>query len=151
MPIEVGHAVMSPRKQEWGVGRVVDINEDKIRVHVGSFGLRILNTRYVQLEEVAVEQMPANAALQIDVESLADLCHQFIREMEGNRKTFDDAGVARKILEEIENHGALTRTTGKRLAAWCNTEGPVFQAGVNLAREISLTLYGRVLNEEEFA
>jgi len=70
--------------------------------------------------------------------------------MEGNRKTYNDAGVAEKVLEEIQRRGYLSKTTAKRLAAWCNTEGKVFQVGVPLAREISLAIYGRVLRDEEF-
>jgi Protein of unknown function (DUF3553) len=148
--MQVGQCIRNPKKPDWGVGQVIEVNGDKIRIHFGVSGVRTLDTRYVQLEQVDNAKAGNSEELQIDSERLVDLCLRFVREMEGNRSTFDDAGVARRILDEMASRGRLTRTTEKRLAAWCNTEGAVFQAGVPLAREISITIYGRVLREEEF-
>jgi hypothetical protein len=70
--------------------------------------------------------------------------------MKDNRRHYNDAGVAENILDEIERRGSLTVTTAKRLAAWCNTDGSVFQAGVGLAQDISVAICGRILREDEF-
>ena len=86
----------------------------------------------------------------VDTDKVKELCDRFVREMKGNRRHYNDAGVAEVILEELQRWGCLTRSTERRLAAWCTTEGSVFQAGVGLAQEISIAIYGHVVREEEF-
>jgi hypothetical protein len=80
----------------------------------------------------------------IDIERLRHLCDRFYSEMTCNRRGFDDGGLARKVMRDIERYGTLTRTTEKRLRAWCYT-GAMFERGVLLAREISIAIFGYVL------
>lgn len=76
-------------------------------------------------------------------------CHTFIAEMASNRRKHDDAGVARRILEDLQRHGDITRRTRKRLLLWCHTNGNVFRRGAPIAQNICIALYGRVLPREE--
>ena len=77
------------------------------------------------------------------------LCRRFIHEMDANRKGFDDAGIAREILEDIAQHGQPTPTHKRRLSHWCHTNGNVFKRGMPLAQQISLALYGRIIPRED--
>jgi len=152
MTLANGVRVRNTKKPEWGIGTIVELEDHKVRVLFRQSGIRTLDLSYAKLEEVgdsAVDD-PEPTSVPVNVERVRELCLLFVREMEGNRKTYNDAGVAERILEELERQGSLTYTTAKRLAAWCNTEGAVYQAGVPLAREISLAAFGRVLNKYEF-
>jgi hypothetical protein len=57
-------------------------------------------------------------------------CELFIAEMADNRPNCDDAGVARKILSEVERYGQPTARTRARLTHWCHTNGTLYQRGV---------------------
>jgi hypothetical protein len=83
-----------------------------------------------------------------DLERARRECRRFIELMEGNRAGCDDAGVAKRILEELASSGQVTEGTRYRLATWCDTGGAPYQRGVPAAREISQALYGRVLRRE---
>jgi hypothetical protein len=76
-------------------------------------------------------------------------CEFFIAEMENNRPNCDDAGIARKILSEIDRHGQLTARTQARLIHWCHTRGNPYQRGVPIAKAICIAIYGRVMPREE--
>lgn len=146
------HYVRHPKKPEWGVGEVISQNGDNVRVAFALGGMRTLNTQYVELSEATPDPVCGNSpgSRPVDIERIRELCHRFIREMKDNRRHYNDAGVAENILDEIERRGSLTVTTAKRLAAWCNTDGSVFQAGVGLAQDISVAICGRILREDEF-
>ena len=75
-------------------------------------------------------------------------CKKFIELMENNRPNCDDAGVARRILEELDRYGNVRPQTRYRLSTWCDTTGSPYQRGVPIAREISLALYGKVLTRD---
>ena len=145
--------VRNPKKAEWGIGRVIEEADSKLKVAFEFGGVRTLSTQIVVLEEVAATDAPTAVLASvpnIDVAAVLALCQRFILDMKANRSGFNDSGVAEKIAEEIQSKHRLTRTTAKRLAAWCNTEGAVFQAGVDTARAISVQIFGRILSEEEF-
>jgi hypothetical protein len=75
-------------------------------------------------------------------------CARFIEEMKDNRPNCDDAGVARRILEELDRYGHITPATRYRLLTWCDTTGSLYQRGRPIAREICLALYGKVLGRD---
>lgn len=75
-------------------------------------------------------------------------CGKFIECMKHNRPNCDDAGVARRILEELARYGDVTPKTRYRLSTWCDTRGTLYQRGVPIAQEISRALYGRVLRRD---
>jgi hypothetical protein len=77
------------------------------------------------------------------------MCRRFIDEMALNRKGFDDAGIARRILEDLAQHGQPTDVHKRRLSHWCHTDGNPFKRGMPLAQQISLALYGRIIPREE--
>jgi hypothetical protein len=78
-----------------------------------------------------------------DVAEVRKQCHLFIDAMTDNRPNCDDAGVARRILEELERYGSITSTTRNRLFRWCDTNGTLYQRGVPIAQEICRGLYGK--------
>jgi hypothetical protein len=61
----------------------------------------------------------------------------------------DDAGVARRILEDLASFGEATPNHKRRLSRWCHTNGSVFQRGIPLAHEISIALYDRIIARED--
>jgi hypothetical protein len=60
----------------------------------------------------------------------------------------DDAGIARRILEDLASYGKATPRNRRRLSFWCHTNGTVFQRGIPFARDISLALYDRIISRE---
>ncbi len=73
------------------------------------------------------------------------LCDRFIREMENNRKGYDDAGVARNILLDLGRHGHVSADNERRLSRWCHTDGNLYKRGGPIAQQISVALYDRVI------
>lgn len=56
-------------------------------------------------------------------------CEMFTAEMSANRRNCDDAGVARKILSEIDRYGQPTAKTRARLTHWRHTNGSNINVG----------------------
>jgi hypothetical protein len=83
-----------------------------------------------------------------DLRKARQECKKFIALMEHNRPNCDDAGVARRILEELKQYGDIKPTTRYRLSTWCDTTGAPYQRGVPIAQEISRALFGRVLRRD---
>jgi hypothetical protein len=85
----------------------------------------------------------------LDIEEARRQCHLFIAAMSDNRPNCDDAGVARKILSELDRHGQVAASTRARLTRWCHTNGGLYQRGVPIAKEICMAVYGRILPRED--
>jgi hypothetical protein len=83
-----------------------------------------------------------------DLGKAREKCKRFIAVMENNRPNCDDAGVARRILEELDRYGDIKPATRYRLSTWCDTTGTLYQRGVPMAQEICLALYGKVLRRD---
>jgi hypothetical protein len=83
-----------------------------------------------------------------DLRKVRRECERFIEEMRNNRPNCDDAGVARRILEELNQYGEIKPATRYRLLTWCDTTGHLYQRGVPIAREICRALYGKVLGRD---
>lgn len=75
-------------------------------------------------------------------------CAIFIDTMADNRPNCDDAGVARRILEELDRYRAITARTRERLFRWCDTEGSLYQRGKPIAQAICQGLYDQVLGRD---
>lgn len=88
-------------------------------------------------------------AAMLDIEEARRQCHLFIAEMSDNRPNCDDAGVARKILSELDRHGQVAASTRARLTRWCHTNGSLYQRGVPIAKAICMAVYGRILPRED--
>ena len=76
-------------------------------------------------------------------------CRRFIGEMKDNRPNCDDAGVARRILEDLASRGQPSAKHRRILTHWCNTRGTLYQRGVPIAQAICLAIYGRILPRED--
>ena len=63
----------------------------------------------------------------------------------------NDAGLADLIEAELIKNSKhlLSEGTLKRLSRWCKTAGSPYQDAMPVAREISLLLYGFVIDREE--
>jgi hypothetical protein len=59
-----------------------------------------------------------------------------------------DRGLADEIEQQILDSElpAITRSTMKKLARWCKTNGHPYQDAMPIAQQISLLLYGTVLD-----
>lgn len=84
-----------------------------------------------------------------DIEEAKRRCHLFISEMKDNRPNCDDAGMARRILEDLARWGEPTGRHRARLTWWCHTNGSLYKRGVPIAKEICLALYGSILPRED--
>jgi len=89
------------------------------------------------------------SAAMVNIAEARRQCELFIAEMADNRPNCDDAGVARKILSELERHGQPTARTRARLTHWCHTNGTLYQRGVPVAKAIWDAIYGRILPRED--
>jgi hypothetical protein len=141
------------RNQKLGLGKVVELSgTEKVRVQFEEDAPpRLLGVAYLEIvESESVAQSFTfefdflRALPTTDLGKVKSLCELFISRMENRRSNCDDAGVAKSILKELETNSRLTRATYKKLASWCHT-GASFQEGVDLAQDISLAIYGRVI------
>jgi hypothetical protein len=59
-----------------------------------------------------------------------------------------DRGLADEIERQMldSDSPAITRSTMKKLARWCKTDGHLYQDGLPIAQQISLLLFGTVLD-----
>jgi len=80
-----------------------------------------------------------------DLAEVKKQCALFINAMEDNRPNCDDAGVARRILEELGQYGNIKPATRYRLFTWCDTSGTPYQRGKPIAQKICIGLYGKIL------
>lgn len=73
-----------------------------------------------------------------------------LNEFESAVKREIDKRLAREIREQVLNSGTpwLSRRAFERLARWCKTDG-IYADGMMVAREISLILFGRVIDRRE--
>jgi hypothetical protein len=78
-----------------------------------------------------------------------ELCNRFIKEMADNRKGYDDAGIARQIMADLDTLGYMTPATKRRLSHWCHTEGNPFKRGMPVGQRISMALEGRIIPRED--
>jgi hypothetical protein len=83
---------------------------------------------------------------QFDRERLAVLLMGFRRVVVREQ----DKSLANRLEEELlgGDFPAIQTKTFLRLAKWCKTEG-IYQDGMGVAREISLLLFGRILDREQ--
>ena len=61
-----------------------------------------------------------------------------------------DTVLADEIDEQLlqEHRPSLRKSTAERLSRWCKTNGSPYQAGMPIAREISVLLFGIVLDRD---
>jgi hypothetical protein len=149
MDYQCGMWVRNPKQSAWGVGEVVGIEDDKVKVLFSEVGEKNLVTRLVTLEEVPA---PADAARarprlrasrDVDMVELERLCDSFHKQFKDRRSNTDDGGMALKVLEDMRISGDLTRMAARRLFHWCHT-GESYTEGVDLAQQICRVIYGRV-------
>jgi len=166
MNFSKGQYVRHPQKPDWGVGQIIEeIQETKVRVDFENAGKRKLDLAYVNLEPVPdseAEKLRNRLAEKLrnrlldplaphptmNMDKVKSLCERFITEWQGSRKGYDDAGVAKEILADLSQFGRLKLATYKTLAKWCHTGG-YFSGGIPIAQEISLAIFGRVIEREE--
>lgn len=155
-----GQIVKNPKQPQWGLGKILEVSgSSKVRVQFpDGKPPKLLDTSVVTLELIEEPSGlsdftsgldPLAALPSMDISKLRAACDLFISVMEDNRPNSDDAGVARRVINEIETGGRLTLTTFRRLAHWCHTDGSVYQRGVDLAHDISRAIYGRVISKDE--
>lgn len=145
--IAVGSFVKHP-SQEWGIGRVLEHTDSKVRVRFQNAGMKLLDLNLITLISVEAPES-FDATHEIDLPRLKAACERFYNTMTANRATVNDGRLAKNVMANVESRGHLTRSTEKQLAAWCTTGGKAFQEGVDYAREISRIIYGRVITREE--
>ena len=155
-----GEIVRNKKKPSWGTGRVLEtMGSDKVRILFDDRKYRTLDLRYAELEKIAENDGPSSndhgpdllePLPQVDMAKVRSSCERFISAMGNRRRGSDDAGVARLVLKEMETRGRLTLTTHKRLSKWCHTQGSVFQEGTDIAQDISIAIYGRVIPRDDY-
>jgi hypothetical protein len=85
----------------------------------------------------------------VDLEEAIRQCKRFIEEMEDNREGYDDAGIARRILEALERGEMPSGRDRRILTHWIHTDNPVFRRGAPIATRIGLAIYGQHLSRED--
>jgi len=142
----VGQHVRHPKRQEWGVGQVLSLSGTKATINFTDAGIKTIDVGLVPLTVIDdSERVP----FRVDMVALERQCRQFNSDMQHNRRGFDDGGMAREVLDQMSRRGFLSKSTKKRLLDWCYTDGTVFQAGVDMARGICVTIYGVLLPDPD--
>jgi len=150
-----GQFVRHPKCPDWGIGEVRSQEGETVHVRFQQVGKKKLDTRFVNLQRVEaeagfrIERAGVRAQSNVDMGKLEALCLQFHEEMKDNRSNTDDGGMGLNVLHEMKDRDDLTRTTRDQLLAWCHTEGPLYQEGVDLAQNICREIYGRVPTRDE--
>jgi hypothetical protein len=139
-----GQWIRHPKCPDWGVGEIVGVEPDAVRVVFESVGERKISTQFVALELVDPPENRDPWPLAVVNANLERLCTEFHELMKDNRPNSDDGGMGLNVLQDLKERGYLTKRVQKQLLAWCHTEGSVYQAGVDLARQICRQIYGRV-------
>jgi hypothetical protein len=142
----IGQHVRHPKWDQWGPGEILSLSGDKATINFTNGGIKTIDVSLVPLSPVKGSQ---KVPFRVDIETLQRQCRQFISDMEHNRRGTDDAGMARQVLEQMTRNGRLNKSTETRLLNWCYTDGSVFQAGVELARQICVTIYGYLLPDPD--
>ena len=146
--------VRNPKQSAWGVGEVVGIEEDKVKVLFSEVGEKNLVTRIAMLEEapaptdVAGARPQLRASRDVDMVELEHLCETFHEQFKDRRSNTDDGRMALRVLEDMRKYSDLTRATAHRLFSWCQT-GASYTQGVDLAQHICCRIYGRVPTRAE--
>jgi hypothetical protein len=95
MELKSGTFVRHPNQQAWGVGEVIGQEEDKVRILFAAVGEKVINTQFVQLEQIEVPADQSRVPHQIrvragvnmnELEQLCMLFHEQLR-TEGQRQT----------------------------------------------------------------
>jgi hypothetical protein len=76
-------------------------------------------------------------------------CERFIREMAENHNGYDDSGIARLIVQDLKERGAVMPARKRILSHWCHADGNPFKRGMPIAQEISMALYDRIILRED--
>jgi superfamily I DNA/RNA helicase len=150
-----GQCVTHSNKPEWGIGKVLeDSGSGMIRVlfeHGGERKLIVDNAPLILVEgerakSVAVERL--DELPHLNIAKVKELCDQFYSEMKDNRRSTNDGKLALNVMRDLNQRRKLTLATRKQLAAWCHTNGTVFQRGVSIAQNISIAIFGRIIDLE---
>lgn len=153
MAVKIGDLIAHPKKAEWGNGEVLAVEGTHVRVYFSNIGEKTIDEQFVSLERVgAVDPNRARtvAALPtIDLERVKRLCELFIQDLKDNRSHYNDSSLAENIAKDLQRFGRPSRSTARQLAAWCTTNGSVFQKGVPIAQDLSMAIYGRVLRRQD--
>jgi hypothetical protein len=149
--VKPGQWVRNPRCPDWGIGEIIGVEQDSVRV-VFESGERKISTRVVELEMIEPPTQRDHSLKIVHdtpTANLKSLCIAFHELMKDNRPNSDDGRMGLNVLKDLNELGYLTRRVQKQLFAWCHTEGTVYQAGVDLARQICREVYGRVPTRDE--
>jgi hypothetical protein len=153
MSLKRGDSVGHPKKPEWGEGQVLGIDGTRVRVFFSIAGEKTVDEKYVPLtilqSSASHNSYGVRVLATIDYERVRQLCSLFVSDLKDNRSTYNDASLAEHVMQDLERSGKLSRTTMRQLAAWCTTNGSVFQKGVPIAQDISFAIFGRVLRRED--
>ncbi len=73
---------------------------------------------------------------------------QLVGEFEGAVKRRVDQSLPRKLRKEVlaSTLPTLCLSTARQLARWCKTNGPVYSDGMIVAKKISETLFGLIID-----
>jgi Protein of unknown function (DUF3553) len=155
MPFSRGQWVRHPKFPNWGIGRVLGQSGDTIQVLFQMVGEKKLSERIVVLELAEAPESPEAVKPKIRVlpgmavQTIERLCREFHEEMKDNRSHTDDGRLGLRVIEDLRTRGQLSKGTLGQLLDWCETTGPVYQRGVDIARRICREIYGRLLSQDE--
>lgn len=154
MEIKVGMWVRHPKQANWGIGKVLSHQEDKVRIVFETAGEKLIDLRFVTLEAVEVpggdssERLRLRARVGVNMTELEQLCHEFHEQFKNRRSTTDDGRMALKVLEDMKVRGDLSKVAARQLFSWTQT-GASYTEGIDLAQQICRLIYGRVPTRAE--
>jgi hypothetical protein len=154
MELKPGMWVRHPKQESWGVGEVLECEEEKARIVFAAVGEKLIDLRYVTLEQVetpagnSATRFRLRARAGVNMTDLEGLCNEFHEQFKARRSNTDDGRMALNVLEDMRLRGNLSKTTARQLFSWTQT-GASYTQGVDLAQQICRLIYGRVPTRAE--
>lgn len=87
----------------------------------------------------------------LNTEFNRDELRELLNAFRGAVNREQDKGLANHLEEQILHRTppAIDRITFYRLAKWCNTNGHIYWDGMEIARKISLLLFGAIVDRQQ--
>lgn len=153
MSLLKGQRVTHPKMPDWGVGQVLEDSDGiNVLVFFEGAGLKRLKLQHASLmlvnggpqSEYACDQPTID---RINMERIQAACDSFYAVMKDNRSNCNDGSLAINVMRDLHDRRSLSPATLRQLSSWCHTNGSVYQRGVDLAQDISLAIFGRVVTK----
>ena len=136
--------VTHPAKPEWGIGEILSTEGNVATIVFEHVGRKTINLSYVKLQSAegrAAHKLGGEIAQlsNLDIHAIRRLCDQWYAER-GDSTPLN-------IVSDLRKFGYLTNGTARNLLRWAHQDDN--RRLQDLAREITKSIYGRLIHLQE--